>query len=205
MTESLTHWYDGWFYDIFIAPNQDKAFYKIKEIISDGSSILDVGCGTGRLCFQLNDKCSKIDGVDASKRNIEIANKKQNDKTRKKINFFHNDINFFLKENDFKYNYAVLSYVIHEIDEAKRENLLELLFMRVEKIIIIDYLVPHPKSITGIINRGVEFIAGKNHYRNFKSYLKNYGLKNLAKKLNFKFIIDIKDTPTTHIAVLIKN
>jgi len=30
MAEDKKHWYDGWFYDKIIAPNQDKLFGQIK-------------------------------------------------------------------------------------------------------------------------------------------------------------------------------
>ncbi|MBK7710882.1 MAG: hypothetical protein IPJ37_07995 [Bacteroidales bacterium] len=53
MTENKNHWYDGWFYDKIIAPNQDKLFGQIKNIIEQGSDIIDVGCGTGRPEFSL--------------------------------------------------------------------------------------------------------------------------------------------------------
>ncbi|MFA5403581.1 MAG: methyltransferase domain-containing protein [Ignavibacteria bacterium] len=97
MIEKLEHWYDGWFYDYFIASNQDKAFDKVKKIITDGSTVLDAGCGTGRLCFQLNDKCGKIDGIDASKKNINIANKNYDNNLYSKIKFHHTDIKSFLE------------------------------------------------------------------------------------------------------------
>jgi hypothetical protein len=48
MAENKTHWYDGWFYDLLIAPNQDKLFQQIKNIIEPNKNIIDVGCGTGR-------------------------------------------------------------------------------------------------------------------------------------------------------------
>lgn len=32
--ENKNHWYDGLFYDKFIAPNQDKSYRIIKKIIS---------------------------------------------------------------------------------------------------------------------------------------------------------------------------
>lgn len=203
MTEKLKHWYDGWFYDFFIAPSQDKAFEIVKNLIDGDSTILDAGCGTGRFCFQINDKCSKIDGVDASLKNIESANKNYDSNFYHKIKFYFNDIKSFLEESNFKYDYAILSYVIHEIDETKRKDILKLLSLYVDKIIIVDYLSPHPKSFTGIVNRIVEFFAGKVHYKNFKSYLKNDGIKGLAMQSNLKFIIDIKNNPpTSHIAIL---
>jgi 2-polyprenyl-3-methyl-5-hydroxy-6-metoxy-1,4-benzoquinol methylase len=205
MTEFLNHWYDGWFYDFFIAPNQDKAFEKIKNFISESSSVLDAGCGTGRFCYQLNEMCSKIDGVDASEKNILIAKKNYDEKLHSKINFYHSDIKSFLENGKNKYDYAILSYVIHEINEKKRENILKLLSLYAVKIIIVDYISPHPKSITGLINRVVEFFAGKIHNRNFKSYLRNDGIIGLSKKTGLEIIDEIKNNPkTSHIAVFRK-
>ena len=54
------HWYDGWFYDRLIAPNQDRLFSEIKKIIEPNSSIIDVGCGTGRFSFSVSDKVAKV-------------------------------------------------------------------------------------------------------------------------------------------------
>ncbi|HKJ80929.1 MAG TPA: class I SAM-dependent methyltransferase, partial [Ignavibacteriaceae bacterium] len=68
------HWYDGWFYDKFIAPNQDRLFGEIKNLIDAESKILDVGCGTGRFSFFIKDNCNSILGIDLSKRNISRAN-----------------------------------------------------------------------------------------------------------------------------------
>jgi len=205
MCEKLEHWYDGWFYDYFIAPNQDKAFNKIKDLIANDSSVLDVGCGTGRLCFQLIDKCSQIEDVDASEKNIDTAKKNYDKNLHYKIKFYNADIKSFLEESEKKYDYAILSYVIHEIDEDKRENILELLSMCSDKIIIVDYISPHPNTFTGITNRIVEFLAGKVHNKNFKSYLKNDGLYGLSKNTDLEIISEIKNEPaSSHIAVFSK-
>lgn len=202
MNEKLEHWYDGWFYDLFIAPNQDRAFEKVINIIPESSYVLDAGCGTGRLCFQLSDKCRKIDGVDASEKNILTAMKNIDGKIHGKINFYHSDIKSFLGRNNNIYDFAILSYVIHEISEIKRENILKILSLYAEKIIVIDYLSPHPKNFAGLINRAVEFLAGKEHNRNFKSYLRNGGLIGLSKITELEIIDEIKNDPkTSHIAV----
>ena len=205
MNGNLKHWYDGWFYDNFIAPSQDKAFEIVKNLMDDDSSLLDAGCGTGRFCFQIIDKCSKIHGVDASIKNINTANKNYDSNFHHKIKFYHNDIKSFFEENKNKFDYAILSYVIHEIDEKNRVGILKILSLYADKIIIVDYLSPHPKTFTGISNRLVEFVAGKTHYKNFKIYLKKGGIKGLAQQSDFKFIIDIKNNPpTSHIAILSK-
>jgi 2-polyprenyl-3-methyl-5-hydroxy-6-metoxy-1,4-benzoquinol methylase len=205
MNENLKHWYDGWFYDSFIAPNQDKAFRIVKDLIDMDSTLLDAGCGTGRFCFQMNDKCSKVDGIDASIKNIDIANKNYDSNFHHKIKFYHNDIKSFLEKSKNRYGYAILSYVIHEIDEAKRIDILKILSLHARKIIIIDYLSPHPKSLTGIMNRIVEFFAGRTHYKNFKTYLKNDGIKGLVHQSKLNIIKEIKNNPpSSHIAIVSK-
>ena len=46
MAVNKYHWYDGRFYDTFIAPNQDKLFGQIIDLIQPNSDIIDIGCGT---------------------------------------------------------------------------------------------------------------------------------------------------------------
>ncbi|MCK5572311.1 MAG: class I SAM-dependent methyltransferase [Bacteroidetes bacterium] len=67
------HWYDGLFYDRFIAPNQDPLFTLIRGLIHPEATILDVGCGTGRLAWQLSERCRLVHGIDPSHRNIARA------------------------------------------------------------------------------------------------------------------------------------
>ena len=60
------HWYDGGFYDRFIAPNQRELFMQIIELIKPESTIIDVGCGTGFFSFSVADKCKTVLGIDLS-------------------------------------------------------------------------------------------------------------------------------------------
>jgi 2-polyprenyl-3-methyl-5-hydroxy-6-metoxy-1,4-benzoquinol methylase len=45
----------------------------IKGLISEGDSVLDVGCGQGRLCLELFPKGGPYTGVDINEEEIEIA------------------------------------------------------------------------------------------------------------------------------------
>jgi SAM-dependent methyltransferase len=203
MNENLKHWYDGRFYDYFIAPSQDRAFEIVKNYIERDSTILDAGCGTGRFCYKVKNKCRRIDGIDASENNIESAKEKYVPEFHHNINFYHSGIKSFLEEGKSKYDYALLSYVIHEIDDTKRDDILNLLSQYAGKIIIVDYLFPHPKTFTGYLNRIVEFLAGKIHYNNFKSYLEKGGIKGLAGRVNLKLEKEfISNPPSSHIAIL---
>jgi SAM-dependent methyltransferase len=203
MIKNKNHWYDGLFYDKLIAPNQDKAFEIVKSVIREEASVLDVGCGTGRLSFQLSGKCRKVDGIDLSARNIRTAMKTLSANPKGNIEFFHSGADMRLKQSVMKYDYAVLSYVIHEINIDERAGLLKLLASEVGEIIIVDYLVPRPAGITDFINGLVEFAAGREHYRNFKSFVENGGINGLVRETGLKIIREITNKPvTSHIAVL---
>ncbi|MCX6168164.1 MAG: class I SAM-dependent methyltransferase [Ignavibacteriales bacterium] len=203
--QNKDHWYDGLFYDKIIAPNQDKAYRIVRSLLSDNCSLLDVGCGTGRLAFQLVSKFSRYEGIDPSKKNIELALNNLSKSPSEKISFHHTDAKTFMQSQNKQFDFAVISYVIHEVDEDKRENLLLALSESVNKIIVVDYLYPRPNNFWSFLNEFVEFAAGKEHYRNFKSYLAGKGIGGLAGRTGLKIVREIKNSPSTsHIVVLTK-
>ena len=205
MTTNKNHWYDGWFYDKLIAPNQDQLFGQIKNLVDADSLIIDVGCGTGRLAFSLADKCKSVLGIDLSKRNIDRANLTLNQNPDSKISFQNSDIEEIINKGQIHFDYAVLTYVIHEVNEEERINLLNEIARVADKIIIGDYLVPSPSGFNGFLSKFIEFIAGKEHYRNYKSYMANGGIYYLAKKAGLKITKEISNQPgTSHIAILEK-
>ena len=81
-------------------------------------SVIDVGCGTGRFSFSVYDKCKSVLGIDLSKRNIDRANlllaKIQNQMFLSIIQVWMKILN----EGKSQFDYAMLTYVIHEVNEA---------------------------------------------------------------------------------------
>jgi SAM-dependent methyltransferase len=205
MTNNKFHWYDGWFYDKIIAPNQDKLFGQIKNVIEPQSTIIDVGCGTGRLAFTVAGKAKAVFGIDLSKRNIDRANLSLLQHPDIKISFQHSNLSDIISNRNVHFDFAILTYVIHEINLEERVNLLVDLAQVSDKIIVGDYLVPRPKGFGGIISELIEFIAGKEHYRNYKSYMAGGGIYHLADKAELKVIDEITNHPLlNHIVILAK-
>lgn len=190
MENEKKHWYDGWFYDKIIAPNQDKLFKEIISNIEPGSKVIDIGCGTGRLCFQLSKKCSEVVGVDLSSENIATANRKLARLKISNVKFFHGNAEILSEELKTKFDYAVITYMLHEVSQETRIIILKEANTIAKKIIIGDYLVPMPKGSTSTLNKFIEFLAGPDHFNNFKSFVKNGGLKFLVSKNNLKIIYD---------------
>ena len=205
MAKNKNHWYDGWFYDLVIAPNQDKLFEQVKNLIEPGSRVIDIGCGTGRLDFALAGKCKSVLGIDLSERNIERANLRLLQNPNETISFFHSNVREIAGKGQSHFDYAILTYVIHEVDEEERITLLNEIAQVADKIIIGDYLVPKPKGFGGFFSEVIEFIAGSDHYRNYKSYMGKGGIYYLANKSGLKIINEISNlTVTNHIVILAK-
>ena len=205
MTRNKTHWYDGWLYDTIIAPSQDVLFGQIKTLIEPRSNIIDVGCGTGRLAFTLADHCQSVFGIDLSKKNIVRANLRLSSKPDDRISFHHLNLNEIPKGEQKYFDFAVMTYVIHEVNEDERINLLIEMAQVSNKIILGDYCVPRPKGYAGFISKTIEFLAGREHYRNYKTYMAKGGIHYLADAAGLKIMNEIKNQPSvSHIAVLVK-
>ncbi len=204
MQADKKHWYDGWFYDRFIAPNQDNMFKIISSLIESNSSVIDIGCGTGRLDFQLAAKCKSVTGIDLSQKNIKTALKHLKIYNLKNVNFIHGNIDKVKNNINNKYDFAILTYVIHEVPVNERNNLLRGISELANVIIIGDYLVPKPKSYWSFINEAVEYAAGKSHYQSYKNYVSNGGINTLLKENNFKVVKEIKNHPVSSHIVKVK-
>lgn len=119
------------------------------------------------------------------------------------ISFHFRSISELINEGDAHFDLAVLTYVIHEVDEKERIALLKQTAVVADKIIIGDYLVPKQKGFAGFLTEVIEFIAGAEHYRNFKSYMNNGGIHYLAYKAGLKVVYEISNHPlSNHIVVL---
>lgn len=200
--ENKIHWYDGWFYDKLIAPNQDRMFGEIKKLIEPNSNVIDVGCGTGRFSFTISDKVNKVIGLDLSSKNINTANQTLQKNPNNKISFLHTNLSNLIHQSHH-FDYAVMTYVIHEVNPEGRITLLSEMAQIADKIIIGDYLVPIRKNFWSVLNEVVEFAAGNEHYTNFKDFVKIGGLQALTLQADLRIISEIKNKPSTSQIVLL--
>ncbi len=198
------HWYDGLFYDKVIAPNQDGTFRIMRAMMSPNSSVIDIGTGTGRFVFQAAEKFSKVVGIDLSSRNIQFANAQLNELSIKNISFLHADAEELTSHFKEKFDYATVSYVIHEMPYEARIIVLKAMREISNEIIIGDYFIPQPKNRRGFANRTAEFLAGRDHFNNYRNFVKHNGIYGLVETLGMEIIQEMKGVHGTSHIVRIK-
>lgn len=144
------------------------------DLIAEGSSVLDIGCGTGLLCFSLKEqKHCRVVGLDLSLRMLEFARKCS---PFEDVVFVHEDATDLRAFGDHSFDYATMLMIMHELPRSQQVRVLTEALRVANKCIIIDSVVPLPKNAGGIGIRIVEATFGRDHNRNFKAFLAGGGI-----------------------------
>jgi demethylmenaquinone methyltransferase/2-methoxy-6-polyprenyl-1,4-benzoquinol methylase len=149
--------------------------------IRSGEKVLDVGCGTGDQAIYFAKKGAVVTGIDIDQEMISCALKK---KRGFNIHFQGGDATN-LPFLDPVFDVAVISLVLHEIENKDRDKVISEMKRVVKKggrLIFVDFNCPLPNSMISFYVKLVEFFAGKNHWQNFKSYLKEGGILKILEK-----------------------
>ncbi|MEN6379704.1 MAG: class I SAM-dependent methyltransferase [Methanofastidiosum sp.] len=190
------HWYDGKVYKYLIDPVIEDTREIISGLIENDSRVIDIGCGTGSLAFYLSEKCSYVLGIELSKKMIDYANSRKEENNISNVQFFHGDAEKVSELTKDKFDYAIFSLCLHEMKSETRSKALREIKKITNKIIIYDYTVKKKTSFQRIMSSTAEFLAGKENYDNYKSFLKENGIFGLLEKHDFKIekIIFDKDS-----------
>jgi len=180
------HWYDGKLYNYIIDPSTGGTRRIISSLIENDSRVIDIGCGTGSLAFYLSQKCRYVLGVELSKRMVDYANSMKEEKNISNVKFLNGDARRISELTKERFDYAVFSLSLHEMESDTRAKALEEIKIVADKLIIYDYLVKEKTSFQGILNSTIEFIAGRDHFENYKTFLKENGIFGLLGKNGFE-------------------
>ena len=149
--------------------------------------ILDLCCGTGNQIKLLSKHGFRnLYCLDISDSMLEIA--KRSDSSIKIYNEDATKTSF----NNASFDVVIISFAIHEKDRNTQQALIDEAYRIIKKdgfILVVDYVFDNKTTKFGrILISIIERIAGREHYRNFKSYIQNKGLLSLIKKDKFKLI-----------------
>lgn len=144
------------------------------NLVASGSSVLDIGCGTGALSFELREKKDcRVVGLDLSLRMLEFARKAN---PFPDVTFVHGDATDLGAFPDHSFDYASVLMLVHELTRPQQVLVLGEAVRVAGRVIIIDSVSPLPKNIRGLGIRAVEATFGRDHHPNFRAFLAGRGI-----------------------------
>ncbi len=178
--------YSAKFYDSilfpFIRPIRNKVVTLAKQY--QYKSILDVCCGTGDQLKLLKQHGFDGEGIDLSDAMLSVAGKGEH-----KADCIRQDATQMHYEN-VKFDLVMTAFSLHEKNHASARKIVEEMVRVTSEggdILIVDYELSEKTSILSkILIYFIEWVAGGEHYRNFRSYIKKGGLPELLSGIKLK-------------------
>ena len=168
------------FYRYILDPLLASLRSRVFQAVPEGISLLEVASGTGDMGFRLAPRLSSYLGVDRSvsmtKGSLVRLEKMAGLGNMEFRNGDGAGMDFI---GDREYDMALISLALHEMPEECRLPVLGEMTRCAPELLLVDYASPLPGNLKGRILHGVEFLAGGDHYRGFKSYQKQGGLDRL--------------------------
>jgi len=171
--------YSAKFYDPilfpFIRPIRNKVIALVKQYRY--RSILDVCCGTGDQLKLLKQHGFDGKGIDLSDAMLSIAGKGEHraDCTRQDATQ--------MPYQNAKFELAMTAFSLHEKSHTSARKIVEEMVRVTSEggdILIVDYeLSEKTSALSKMLIYFIEWLAGGEHYRNFRSYIKKGGLPEL--------------------------
>lgn len=156
--------------------------------MSPGDRVLDVCCGTGAQVIEYGRRGIVATGVDIIPGMLQIALRNKKKQKLGNVSFHLADATKLpFASNCF--DYVSVSLGLHEKDVLTRHKVVSEMMRVVKKdgaLIFIDYPVPPVKGIWTGLSRAVEFLAGGDHYKDFKDYIISGGLEDILKVHNLR-------------------
>jgi ubiquinone/menaquinone biosynthesis C-methylase UbiE len=179
-------WWSPWALNRIIEPTMFSLRTQIPKlaVMKEGDRVLDVCCGTGALVLDYARMGIVTSGIDINPRVIEVAENKRKKQRLYNVSFQTANA-LYLPFKDNAFNHASISMSLHEKGIADRDIVISEMKRVVKKegnLIFIDYRIPVPQIFISPAVKAIEFMAGRDHWKSFKDYVKRGGLDELLKR-----------------------
>lgn len=170
------------FYRTFIDPILSRLHNSVMNHVESAHSVIDVACGTGALALALARKARHVTGIDLSEDSIAAAQRMADRMGTGNIRFETRDAGDLLCYNSGEFDIAVTSMAVHQFDAGLAVKILAEMRRISHRVIIIDYNHMMPGGWRRSAAWAIERLAGGDHYRNFKIYMKRGGVLYFARQ-----------------------
>jgi demethylmenaquinone methyltransferase/2-methoxy-6-polyprenyl-1,4-benzoquinol methylase len=172
--------YDGILFP-FIRPIRNKVIELVKQYRY--KSILDVCCGTGDQLKLLKQHGYEGEGIDISDAMLRVAGEGEY-----KADCIHQDATQ-MHYDTAKFDLVMTAFALHEKEHNTARKIVEEMVRVAAKggdILIVDYeLSDKTSALSKRVIYFIEWLAGGEHYRNFRSYIEKGGLPGLLQGITF--------------------
>lgn len=138
--------------------------------------VLDIACGTGSLSISMAAVAKGVTGIDLSEKMIDIAKDAAIKEGISNAEFLVSDASDLSSFKDNSFDKAVTSMAVHQFDPDLAVAILKEMKRIAGRVLIMDYYHPLSPGAARSIIYIIEWIAGGDHYRNFRNYNRLGGL-----------------------------
>lgn len=181
------------FYDVCTAAFLHKARKKLAAVCARlcVRRVLDAGCGTGALTRMLGEEADLAVGMDISPAMLQIArNRRKKSDTPGAPLFVLADATAppFAKRS---FDAAIFALVLHET-RADADAMLRAGFSLAPRLLVLEWRMPE-RNLDYLVSAWVplvERLAGKEHYRSFRAFLRAGGIRGLARRNRAEVVLE---------------
>jgi ubiquinone/menaquinone biosynthesis C-methylase UbiE len=182
--KNIASWYDK----IFEPLNSGLRKIGMKMYpVKAGMDVLDIGCGTGAHLKLYQDESCNVFGIDLSAAMLKVAEKKLGESAELKLCDASNT-----PFSDNRFDLILSSTVLHEMPQQVRVDVLNearRILKNDGRLLLIDFHTGPIKKFRGFSSKIIitisEIAAGREHYKNYRHFMKNGGLPGLIELSDF--------------------
>lgn len=176
MVTDKSLWFYGWTYHKLFDRPLAEGRRLAADLVTPGSSVLDVACGTGELCAALSDKHCRVVGVDLSCRMLRFAQTRVRSGS---VSFQHLDATDLGAFSDRSFDFATLLFLVHELTREQQLRVLAEATRVARSVIVADAAAPLPRNAGALGIWVVEATFGRDHYHQFRAFLAGGGISGI--------------------------
>ncbi|MBW2590261.1 MAG: methyltransferase domain-containing protein, partial [Deltaproteobacteria bacterium] len=152
--------------------------------------ILEVACGTGTLSHLLAKKGFNVLALDNSYSMIRQTYNKTQDSCSSRVTAIHGDASI-MPFYSASFDAVIMQLGLHEMENSIRMDSGREIIRVAKKdavFVLFDFAPTNKWSYSKFILTIIEFIAGTNHYRNGRRFIKDGGILSFLENLNLEII-----------------
>lgn len=169
-------WYEGKFYQRFIEPFLHDVHGAIARFVPPGSTVIDVGSGTGHLALLLARRCARVTGIESSPRMHAIALDEARRAGLSNAKFILGDALDGSLPDPGRADQAIFCFCLHEMDPPTRIATFRRFSAVTASVTVAEFQPPSPWNGFNLASTITESLSTTRHFSNYLGFLAAGGI-----------------------------